>query len=173
MQLKKCPKCYTNAYENLESYSICHVCNYHSVEGYRWGKCYDSKAYRLLISKKVGLPYDREDKDKFLRDLSWRYFSLPGDRMVVRKAILELSPFRRALIYLRFWCDYSTEVIAQMTGIQKWRIDMALIQTYSAVKQSCMENPDFSINKIKDEIERRIFPQQPTSESQSSPRVAA
>lgn len=159
MRLLKCPKCYSSGFEHLQSYSVCHVCNYNSVEGYRWGKCHDAKAYRALIEQRVGLPLDNEDKERAEKQLAERFLFSPTDQLIARKALQDLPPFRRALIFLRFWRRYSSEKIAKLIQLPTWEVDAIFLKTFAELKEACLNDPSFSVNRLRARVESALLPE--------------
>ena len=160
MKLAKCPKCYSEAYENLPSYSICHDCNYNSVEGYAWGgKSHDPKEFIRMKIRKEGFPLDAEDRKTFLNGVVSRYIFLPEDQEIVRQSIQSLRPLDRSLIYFKFWLEFPTEKIASLVGLPAWKVDSMLLEIYAYLKDECLENPNFSTNRIRRTVEGVLMPQ--------------
>ena len=152
MRLRKCPRCDTNAYESLETYSICHDCNFNSAEGYSWASNWDP---RSCLEKSYGRPIGREVRDQAVaKNLSRILFS-KGNTDLVGSALGRLPPIYRTLLYLKFWNGLTTKRISEVYRAPARSIDLALKKAYARIQELTLEDPDFSANRSG----RRITPQ--------------
>jgi hypothetical protein len=156
MKLKKCPKCESEAYENLNDHSFCYSCNYHSVKGYVFGKVHDPRGYRRMLLKKEGLPLEPNEKKTVAENITSRYLYCRRDREIASQAVLQLPPIMQTVVFLRFWSGHAINDIARLIYMAEWEVQSYLLKAFSRVKDFCLEHPDFSSNRLRKEIEKTL-----------------
>jgi hypothetical protein len=159
MNLKKCPKCESTAYENLNTHSICYACNYDSVKGYIYGKSHDARGYRRMILKTEGLPLEPGEKAQVAHSISSRYLRCRKDREIANQAVLQLPPIMQTVVFLRFWSGHELSEIARLIYMDEWEVQSNLMKAFARVRDFCLEHPDFSSNRLRSSVEETLLPQ--------------
>lgn len=158
MRLIQCPKCGTNAYERFETTSICHACKYNSIEGYDGATGDDKATHRLFIERGGKLPnYEREINQSTSHVVSRLLFS-KRDRKIVRMAIRNLPPLYQAVLKLKFWKGFTVKKIARLRQLSIGQVDSILMESYAIIRDRCLVNQDFSINRLRRQIEVQLAP---------------
>jgi len=134
MKFQNCPRCNENSYENLKTHSVCHGCNFNSVEGFGWQKrrC----RYHGEWTGDVVLPGNTNDPvpSIFTRE----------DYAIVSRAIATLPERERKAVYFRFWKNMPVPEIAHELGCQIRAVVSALERAAVRLKDMCSTNPEFS-----------------------------
>jgi DNA-directed RNA polymerase specialized sigma24 family protein len=141
MALKTCPRCRETGFERMESYGVCHNCNFNTEEGYSWQPNSDRTPMR---HPSVTAEEMNEGLKRLKASDRMAQLFTESDYRLARRVIAELPQPEKEVVLLKFWGRQDAIGIAERLGLRLSTVESTLAKACDRIRNACLKHPTFS-----------------------------